>query len=279
MSDSSQSRTPTGFSTGALEKGDYFAALQWLNDFTDTDAVEISALRFDELEPTVRDLECLKLDRFRYVSFHAPSSFRPDQEEAVLGWLKPVFDRGWNIVVHPDMIYTPDRWQFLGKQLLIENMDRRKPVGRTVSELVHFFGLLPEARFCLDVAHARQIDTTLTLLFQLFEGLCDRIAEIHISELDSRCRHIQMSGRAVADYQCLPWDRLKDVPVIIESMLDHDETGARIEELDLARKSILPSPATKCASYWRPYADGILNDGRRDHPVELKATFVGEWPR
>lgn len=36
------------------------------------DAVEISALRFDELEPTVRDLDRLDVSRFEYVSFHAP---------------------------------------------------------------------------------------------------------------------------------------------------------------------------------------------------------------
>lgn len=254
MSDSSTSQRPTGFSTGALEKGDYSAALQWLNEDTDTDAVEISALRFDELEPTVRNLERLKLDRFRYVSFHAPSFFRPDQEDSVLGWLKPVFDLGWNIVVHPDVIYTPDRWQFLGHQLLIENMDRRKSVGRTVGELQRFFDLLPDARFCLDVAHARQIDTTLTLLFQLFEGLCDRIAEIHISELDSRCRHIQLSGNSVADYQCLPWSMLHNVPVIIESMLDHEDGATRLQELYLARNSTVHGENSSRQSFWKTCA-------------------------
>lgn len=238
MSDFNKTHTPTGFSTGALEKGDYSRALHWLSNETDTDAVEISALRFDELEPLVRDLDRLKFDHFSYVSFHAPSSFHEEQEETVIEWLKLVADRKWNIVVHPDVIYTPERWRFLGKQMLIENMDRRKSVGRTVKELEGFFKRLPEARFCLDVAHARQIDTTLTLLFQLFESLQERIAEIHISELDSRCRHIPMSGRAVADYQSLPWDKLHDIPVIIESMLDHEESKKRQQELELARLSI-----------------------------------------
>jgi hypothetical protein len=270
--------SPIGFSTGALEKGDYGAALDWLNEHTDTDAVEISALRFDELEPTVRNLERLKLDHFRYVSFHAPSSFRPDQEESVLGWLKPVFDRGWNIVVHPDVIYTPDRWQFLGRQLLIENMDRRKSVGRTVDELKRFFGLLPDARFCLDVAHARQIDTTLTLLFQLFEGLCDRFAEVHISELDSRCRHIQMSGRAVADYQCLPWNTLHGVPVIIESMLDHEDGEARLQELNLARNSIVHGENRNWRSSWEACASFLLSDESPRQPVSHAPAYVAEEP-
>lgn len=237
MSDSSPRRTPTGFSTGALERGNYRAALRWLEE-TDAEAVEISALRFDELEPTVRDLDRLDVSRFEYVSFHAPSSFLPDQEDEVLDWLRPVLRRGWNIVVHPDVIHTPAKWAFLGSHLLIENMDRRKRVGRTVAELARFFDLLPEARFCLDVAHARQLDTTLTLLFSLFEDLHDRIAEVHISELDSRCRHVPMSGWAMADYHQLPWQRLAGVPVIIESMLDRSETMARKSELHSTRRAV-----------------------------------------
>lgn len=39
------------------------------------DAVEVSALRFEELEPLVGDLDCLPLKGYRYVSFHAPSAF------------------------------------------------------------------------------------------------------------------------------------------------------------------------------------------------------------
>jgi len=234
-----ESLLPIGFSTGALERGNYRRALDWMRD-SESDAVEISALRFDELEPTVRDLEHLDLDRFLCISFHAPSSFDEAQEEEVLRWLEPVRARGWNIVVHPDVIYTPSRWAFLGEQLLIENMDRRKRIGRTVKELACLFESLPKARFCLDVAHARQIDTTLTLLFALFHEFVDRIAEIHISELDSRCRHRAMSRWAVMDYQALPWHRISSVPVIIESMLDQSDGKAREEEFHLATMATFP---------------------------------------
>lgn len=233
MSDSKLIKSMKGFSTGALERGNYRGALAWLSD-VDTDAVEISALRFDELEPLVRDLDYLKLDRFSYISFHAPSSFHEEQEEEVLGWLKPVYERGWNIVVHPDVIFIPARWRFLGDQLLIENMDRRKCVGRTVDELSWIFETLPLARFCLDLAHARQLDTTLTLLSSFFTSFVDRIAEIHISELDSWCKHRLMSQWAIQDYQALPWNRIPNVPVIIESMLDTSESKTRLEELEMA---------------------------------------------
>lgn len=200
--------------------------------------IELSALRFDELEPLVSQLDRINLDSFHYVSFHAPSSFEPEQEARVIELLRPVMERKWNIVVHPDVIYTPQRWECFGEHLLIENMDRRKSVGRTVSELTHFFDYLPKARLCLDVAHARQIDSTLSLLTGLIRTFVDRIAEIHISELDSRCRHVPMTNTAVIDYRRLASRIGANVPVIIESMLDRKMEAARLEEVELARQAL-----------------------------------------
>lgn len=227
----------TGFSTGALERGDYRKALRWLCEH-EVDTVEISALRFSELKPLICDLDRLETTSFRYVSFHAPSSFEPEQEKEVVKLLEPVFQRGWNIVVHPDVIRKPALWRHFGSCLLIENMDRRKSVGRTVKELVAVFERLPEAKMCLDVAHARQLDTTLTLLFELIRQFQDRIAEIHISELDSHCRHVPMSRCAVNDYRSLPWLKALAVPVIIESMLDGGRKDWRTEELSLAKQAL-----------------------------------------
>lgn len=234
-----------GFSTGALERGNYRCAMDWLNE-TSTETVEISALRLSELKPLIDNLDELHTERFKMISFHAPSSFDSDQEEEVVDLLKPVYRRGWNIVVHPDVICRPSLWQPFGSQLLIENMDRRKAIGRNVPELDAIFAQLPEARLCLDVAHARQLDTTLTLLFQLIHHFAARIAEIHISELDSHCRHVPMSLWAVRDYQSLPWDQIGHVPVIIESMLDQSSPERRTNELELAKKSLESSARQIC---------------------------------
>jgi hypothetical protein len=65
-----------GFSTGALARGDYRHALEMLSDKPVT-AVELSALRQDELRPLVEDLDNLNLRRFSYLAFHAPSLIRP----------------------------------------------------------------------------------------------------------------------------------------------------------------------------------------------------------
>jgi Xylose isomerase-like TIM barrel len=165
-----------------------------------------------------------------------------------------VSQRSWNIIVHPDVIFTPKLWRQFLRRLLVENMDRRKTTGRTVEELTPLFKELPEARFCLDVAHARQLDTTLTLLTSLATTFQDRIAEIHISELDSRCRHRPMSGGAVADYRRLA-TLLRDFPVIIESELDRDHSSLRQQEVEMA-KAAFNGDGGKC------HADFLSANGK-----------------
>ena len=237
MSHSDKTSQYLGFSTGALERGNYRAAVSWMVK-NKVRAVELSALRFEELEPLVTGLDELPLDKFDYVSFHAPSYFAKEQESRVIDLLKPVQQRGWNIIVHPDVIYTPRLWRCFGDQLLVENMDRRKSVGRTVCELKAIFNNLPKARLCLDVAHARQLDTSLVMLWELLRAFSGRLAEIHISELDSSCKHQPMSRRAVTDYQQILGRGLRMAPVIVESMLDGARIPERMKELHMAQEAL-----------------------------------------
>lgn len=225
-----------GFSTGALEKGDFLRALDWIKQ-GEPEAVELSALRFEELQPLVEAIDSLEVEGIEYVSFHAPSSFQMEQESQVVQLLSCVLERGWNIVVHPDVIYTPSLWLKFRHQLLIENMDRRKSTGRTATELFRVFETLPEARLCLDVAHARNLDTTLGVLRDIVRQFHGRIAEIHISELDSRCQHRPLSAGAVRDYQQFS-SVLQGIPVIIESVLDSQHECYRLKEVELARESL-----------------------------------------
>ncbi|MDB5388097.1 MAG: Xylose isomerase domain protein barrel [Planctomycetaceae bacterium] len=228
-----------GFSTGALEKSDFQTAVEWMRA-NQIRCVELSALRLDELQPLVDSLGALDLDQFVYISFHAPSSFPKHQEKFVVDLLTVVARHGWNIVVHPDVISTPSLWQVFGRQLLLENMDRRKSTGRNVEELTKLFEELPDSRLCLDLAHARQLDTTLGLLHDIVKTFKDRIAEVHISELDSRCSHRPLSESAVTDYQYFA-QALENVPVIIESVIDHLHHSLRLDEVHLAEKALTPN--------------------------------------
>src|SRR5947208_11285789 len=98
MSDFNQNHKKIGFSTGALEKGNYRKALRWLRNHH-VHNVELSALRIEELQPLVEEIESLPIDNFSYISFHAPSAFPEQAEEYVIELLGRVFKRGWNIIV------------------------------------------------------------------------------------------------------------------------------------------------------------------------------------
>ena len=91
-----------GFSTGALARSDYRHALGMLAD-KDVNAVELSALRQEELQPLVEDLDNLDLRKFQYIAVHAPSSLDPAFEEIAIHLLATAAARGWPIIVHPNL--------------------------------------------------------------------------------------------------------------------------------------------------------------------------------
>lgn len=222
-----------GFSTGAVALSDFQRALSLLRH-ADTGAVEMSALRFSELQPLLGAIPSLDLSRFGHVSVHAPSAFPAAEEPRVAAGLREVAARGWPVVLHPDAIHRFDCWKGFGDRLCIENMDKRKPVGRTMLELAAIFDRLPDASLCFDVAHARQVDSSMTEAFEILREFGSRIAQVHVSELDARSRHQRLSWGAIHAYrQVAEWlpDR---VPLILETPVAPDQID---EELDRAREA------------------------------------------
>lgn len=213
-----------GFSTGALAFGDFERGLTMLAS-KHAEAVELSALRCAEL-PRLLSAVSSRLEelegRFLYIAFHAPTDF-PDESDLVER-LKEVAERGINIIVHPDTMRDVPIWRQLGERLCIENMDSRKATGRTAKELRGFFATLPQAKLCFDVAHARQVDATMTEAMRILSEFGDRLAQVHLSEVNSEGRHFAMSFVAKRAYECLA-GVLSSVPVILESPVDE----ARIE--------------------------------------------------
>ncbi|PAQ04482.1 hypothetical protein [Mesorhizobium temperatum] len=220
-----------GFSTGAIALDDFATALQLLAP-TRAKAVELSALRAAELPALLAALPVRLVElrhRYEYISFHAPTNF--NQENDLVDQLKIIADMGLNIVVHPDTIHDTSAWRSLGARLCIENMDSRKPTGRTADELQHYFDQLPEARLCFDVAHARQVDSSMTEAVRILQRFDDRLAQVHISEVNSKGRHFAMSFAAKRAYEPLA-ARLSRVPVIIESMVEREEIVHEISETE-----------------------------------------------
>ena len=222
-----------GFSTGALAYGHFRDALGMLMPLN-VEAVELSALRDHELGPLMAALPTLDLRRFRYISVHVPSKLASTTERDLVAALAPCLEREIPVVLHPDIIRDASLWRSFGNLLCVENMDKRKPAGRTADELDTFFDLLPEAAFCLDIAHARQIDPTMGEAREMLRRFGRRLRQIHISELDSAGRHHGLSiATILATRRILPLIR-EDVPAIIESQVPRDRIAGELKSVEEA---------------------------------------------
>ena len=230
-----------GFSTGALARNDFRRALQMLAD-KDVNAVELSALRQDELIPLVEQLGRLDLGRYKYISFHAPSALEESFEPIALGLLKDVAARKWPIIVHPDAMHTPREWARLGDCLCIENMDKRKPVGQTAKDLARIFEMLPNASLCFDIGHACQVDPTMSEAWAILQRFGDRIKQLHVSEVNTQSKHDPLSLEAILAFQKVSHLVPADVPIILESRVEESEIN---EEIQSALSAL--DPATQLA--------------------------------
>jgi hypothetical protein len=168
---------------------------------------------------------------------HAPSWFTPESEQWVVDQLNSISRYGFPVVVHPDVIFTPRKWQHFEDRLLVENMDRRKPIGRNVSELRHIFDWLPEARFCFDIGHARQVDPSMTESSLLLGAFGDRLGEVHISEVNTASRHDPISPNAVIAFQSVAKYIPEDVPIMLESLIDKGQSEIQ-REVQRAREAL-----------------------------------------
>jgi len=224
---------PIGFSSGALAKSDYRKGIELQRGDEEITAIELSALREPELRPLAAAANQLPLDHFEYVSFHAPSRFAIFGEVEIVEILCTL-PGNWPLVVHPDLIQHTKVWEVLGVRLCLENMDLRKRTGRTVAEMQHIFSALPEAGFCLDLGHARQIDPTMTVAIEMLKTFGKRLRQIHVSEVGTFGEHrsrigflAQTAFSRVARY--IP----TDVPLILESIVAGSEMR---QELDTVRR-------------------------------------------
>lgn len=217
-----------GFSTGAVARGDFQSALDMLRDER-IEIVELSALRITEIEPLISSLAKLELDEFSFVSVHAPSRFARHEEEWVIDQLRIACEAGYPVVVHPDTIFNAGRWLPLGERLVVENMDKRKPIGRNVDELRPVFDQLPDARFCFDIGHARQVDPSMTEAALLLSAFGDRLAEVHISEVNTASRHDPISANAVLAFQTVARHIPEDIPIILETLIDAGQSDIAAE--------------------------------------------------
>ena len=232
---------PSGFSTGAISLGAFRVALDCLAH-SSADAIELSALRLSELQPLVEALATLDIDRYRYKSLHAPSSFSAEEESSVISLLSRAAALEFYVIVHPDSMHSRDDWGVLGAWLCIENMDKRKGVGRTVEELTGFFEDLPLAGLCFDIAHARQVDGSMTEAYRILRSFRGRIRQVHISEVSSSSRHTRISSAAIADYKEVAYLIPPDAAIIVEAPVKSEEIEG---ELTASRQALTRSASRR----------------------------------
>lgn len=211
---------PLGFSTGALAKGDFQKGLALQRTKPSLRAIELSALRDHELRPLISNLDQVDLSHFEYVSFHAPSKLTSLSEREAFSILRDELPPTWPIVVHPELMPTPSLWKGLGRRVCLENMDNRKTNGRTLREMRQLFEWLPEAEFCLDLGHARQIDPTMATAMRMVQEFSGRLRQLHVSEIGRSGEHLPLSALAIYAFQLVARFIPSDCAVIIESVIE-----------------------------------------------------------
>jgi hypothetical protein len=219
-----------GFSTGALAFGAYDRGLAEVRAHA-LGAVELSALRQPELEPLVDAIHDLDLSGFQYIAFHAPSEIAAGTERRVVELLLRIAERGWPIVVHPNVIADYSLWNQMGSALCIENMDKRKPIGRTATEIESLLERLPKASLCFDIGHARQIDSTMTEAYFILSRFGTKLRQVHVSEVNTRSQHDALSFASMLAFRSVAEMIPADVPLIVESVVQPSQIDAEIERV------------------------------------------------
>jgi hypothetical protein len=203
-------------------------------------ALELSALREDELDPLLAALDSLELDLrpLEYVSFHAPSRLERLSESDFVNRLQLVAARRWAIIVHPNVIHDFSLWRSLGNAVCIENMDKRKKIGRTAAQLQSIFRELPEATFCFDIGHARQVDPTMQEARAFLQCFQDRLRQVHMSYVNSQCGHERLNYECIGAFGQVAKMISRELPIILETPVSD---GGLDEEVRIAQSILRQS--------------------------------------
>jgi hypothetical protein len=207
-----------GRSTRATEAADWAAALAEAEAELGVAAVELMASRDERLASLLRFLaeQANALDRFGYVSVHAP--MRSESWPEVVAQLDRLPARVQTIVLHPDPEIDRALLRNLGGRAAIENMDATKPAGRTAGDLEPLLGSLPDAGFCLDVAHVWTNDRSLAVGHELLDAFGERLRELHVSGIEPDGTHRATTHADLERYAPL-LERCRHVPWIFEEPL------------------------------------------------------------
>ena len=205
-----------GYSTGSLALGNFKEGIKLLMEYQ-IPVIEISTLREQEFVAFLNEIPTLDLSYFDYISLHLPSKLINLTEEEIVDKLLLLNKNTWSFIVHPDVLSKFEKWNLLGNTLCIENMDKRKECGRTVVELDLIFNKLTQATFCLDIAHAKQVDNSMLEAYNMLQKYKQKLVQIHISELNSISKHERLNLESIFSYRKIASYFPPTIPLIIEA--------------------------------------------------------------
>jgi len=212
------------------------AFLKSLNDVK-TNAVELHCRDVESLDFLLQN-DIDSLNSFEFISVHALDLAYDDNNDShgVLQKIEQICIKynTKNVVFHTDKVQNWDVIaQYTKIPISIENMDDRKPFGRTLEDVnsileKYDFGLT------LDLQHCFVNDATMKLAQDFQKKFKNRIVEYHISGFKEVVLHYPLYKTK----QDIIIDSLmyKDVPIIIESVFD--AFGEEKDELQYIQKRL-----------------------------------------
>lgn len=121
-------------------------------------------------------------------------------------------------------------WREFGPLLCVENMDKRKPVGRTANELRRWFDEFPDARLCFDIAHAQQVDPSMTEAYRILKEFGDRICQLHVSEVTTSSKHDRLSESAIRAFIEVSEQLPPNAPAILETPVSEEDARTELRQ-------------------------------------------------
>jgi hypothetical protein len=108
------------------------------------------------------------------------------------------------------------------------------PAPCFADDLERLFERLPEASFCFDFAHARQVDPTLIEARKMLCRFKFRLRQLHLSEVNSVSKHERLSLAAMMAIQRVCHLIPSSVAVIIESPVRQEEIERELRQAELS---------------------------------------------
>jgi hypothetical protein len=181
------------------------------------DVIELSALSSNELPALVEYLAHRPSLPFAHVLVHGPAKgLTRDVENELPARIAELPHLVEGVVLHPETLHDARALEVVDDRILLENMDPRKNDARTPEELSRFFSILPDAGFCLDVAHAWLHDPSMRLAHDLVDAFGDRLAEVHVSSILPSGTHIALEWHDLMTFESV-LKRCVGVPWVLEA--------------------------------------------------------------